>query len=154
MEIALYEPDIPQNTGTMIRLCACLGVRLHIIEPCGFAYGEAKMRRAMMDYYDLASIVRHCAWQSFLDWRQEHHAGRLILLTTRATQRHTGFAFRPGDMLLLGRESSGAPEHVHAAADDKVKIALRSQARSLNVALAGAMVLGEALRQTNAYPES
>lgn len=110
------------------------------------------MRRAMMDYYELANITRHGSWHAFLDWRQIQGSGRLLLLTTRATQSHIDFAFQADDMLLLGRESQGAPPYVHAAADAKIKIPLRANARSLNVAVAGAMVLGEALRQTNAYP--
>lgn len=152
MELALFEPDIPQNTGALIRLAACFNVPLHIIEPCGFAFGEAKMKRSMMDYYDLAHITRHNSWQVFCDWRTANHKGRLLLLTTRARQTHIDFAFRPNDMLLLGRESSGAPELVHQAADAKIKIPLVAGVRSLNVAVAGAMVLGEGLRQTGGYP--
>lgn len=152
MELALFEPDIPQNTGTLIRLCACLDVRLHIIEPCGFPFGEAKMKRAMMDYYELARITRHTSWQAFLDWHQLQRSSRLILLTTRGSTQHIDFCFRPNDMLLLGRESSGAPAHVHAAVDEKIKIPLIARARSFNVAIAAAMALGEGLRQTNLYP--
>jgi len=152
MELALFEPDIPQNTGTLIRLCACLAVPLHIIEPCGFAFSEAKMKRAMMDYVDLAHITRHNSWQAFLTARNSKPSGRLILLSTHANTAHIDFAFARDDMLLLGRESSGAPQYVHDTVDEKVKIPLAPNARSLNVAIAGAMVLGEALRQTKGFP--
>lgn len=152
MELILFEPDIPQNTGTLIRLSACFGVGLHIIEPCGFAFGEAKMKRAMMDYYGKAAITRHTSWRAFCDWRQAHHGGRLLLLSTHAAERHIDFAFRPDDMLLLGRESSGAPDYVHRAADARIKIPLAAGVRSLNVALAGAIVLAEGLRQTGLFP--
>jgi len=143
ISIALFEPDIPQNTGSLIRLAACMGVALHIIEPCGFPFDDKRVHRASMDYYDLAVIKRHSSWQKFLESRH----GRLILLTTKATQAYTEFAFKPDDILLLGRESSGVPDHVRAAVDVSVTIPMQSQARSLNVALAASMVLGEAIRQ-------
>jgi tRNA (cytidine/uridine-2'-O-)-methyltransferase len=143
MNIALFEPDIPQNTGSLIRLSACMGVKLHIIEPCGFPLDDKRLRRTAMDYYDLAAITRHTSWQTFLSARR----GRLILLTTKATEAYTEFTFKPDDILLLGRESSGVPDEVRKTVDASVTVPMRSEARSLNVALAAAMVLGEALRQ-------
>ncbi len=135
MRLALYEPDIPQNLGAFIRLSACLGVPLDVIEPCGFPLDDKR-------------IVRHASWQSF---RRDKMAGRLILLTTKAAQRFPDVAFRADDILLLGRESAGVPEDVHEAADMRLRIPLQKGARSLNVALAATMVLSEALRQTNGY---
>jgi tRNA (cytidine/uridine-2'-O-)-methyltransferase len=152
MHLALYQPDIPQNTGTLMRLSACLEVPLHIIEPCGFAFGEAKMRRAAMDYAALVNLTRHDSWQRFLDFRQEQAMGRLLLLSAHASVPYTDFAFQPHDCLLLGRESAGAPPEVHAQCDARLRIPLAAGARSLNVAVAGAMVLGEALRQTKQFP--
>ena len=147
MELALYQPDIPQNTGAMIRTCACLGVPVHIIEPCGFPFSDKGLRRAGMDYLALAEIIRHSSWRHFDEWRKG--AGkRLVLLTTKAALRYTDFEFRREDILLAGRESAGVPERVHKAADASVKIPMQKGARSLNVAVAAAMVLGEALRQT------
>lgn len=145
MDIALFEPDIPQNTGSIIRLSACLGAALHIIEPCGFAFDDKKLRRVALDYYDLANITRHASWPAFLDWKKEK---RLILLSTKAATPYMEFTFAAGDILLLGRESSGVPDDVHTAAAARIKIPMQNGARSLNVALAAAMVLGEALRQT------
>ena len=144
MLLALFEPDIPQNTGSLIRLSACMGVGLHIIEPCGFPFDDKRMRRSAMDYVDLVAIVRHRSWQAFLDWNQ---GGRLILITTKAKQCYTEFAFKKNDILLLGRESSGVPEEVRNAVDTGITIPMQPEARSLNVALAASMVLGEALRQ-------
>jgi tRNA (cytidine/uridine-2'-O-)-methyltransferase len=152
MRLALYEPDIPQNLGAFIRLAACLRVPLDIIEPCGFPVDDKRIRRAAMDYYDLADIARHTSWQAFQHGRaRQPSPGRLILLTTRATHVFPAVAFQPGDTLLLGRESAGVPDDVHAAADLRLRIPLQERARSLNVALAAAMVLGEALRQTGGY---
>ena len=148
MRLALYEPDIPQNLGAFIRLSACLGVPLDIIEPCGFPVDDKRIRRAAMDYYDLANVVRHDSWQAF---RRSHAAGRLILLTTKANETFPDMAFRADDILLLGRESAGVPDDVHEAADVRLRIPLQKGARSLNVALAATMVLSEALRQTNGY---
>lgn len=150
MRLALYEPDIPQNLGAFIRLSACLGVPLDIIEPCGFPVDDKRIRRASMDYYDLASIVRHASWQAF---RNNRAAGRLVLLTTRASDTFPTVAFRPDDILLVGRESAGVPDDVHAAADVRLRIPLQKGARSLNVALAATMVLSEALRQTQGYAD-
>lgn len=153
MQLALFEPDIPQNTGALIRLSACLGVPLHIIEPCGFPFDEARVRRAAMDYYELARITRHISWNAFLDHRQSAGSGRLVLLTTRAATPYTAFAFAPGDVLLLGRESSGVPDGVRGQVSSQVSVPMQAGARSLNVAMAAAMVVGEALRQTNSFPK-
>ncbi len=147
MQLALYQPDIPQNLGAFIRMAACLGLPLHIIEPCGFPLDDRRMRRAAMDYYDRAQIIRHAQWAEFLAAKKS----RLILLTTRAAEPYTEIGYLPGDILLLGRESAGVPQEVHDAADLRVTIPMQSGCRSLNVALAAAMVAGEAVRQT-AYP--
>lgn len=150
-ELALYQPDIPGNTGTLLRLAACTQTVLNIIGPAGFRMDDAALRRAGMDYLEIAATRRHTGWDAFEDWRKA--AGRrLVLLTTAASAPYCDFAFAPGDLVLLGRESGGVPPQVHAAADARLCIAMASGARSLNLALAGAMVLGEALRQTNAFP--
>lgn len=150
MRLALYEPDIPPNMGTLIRLGACLGVALDIIEPCGFPWDDRDLKRAAMDYGALGEVTRHFNWESFATNRPE--GARIVLLTTRAELPFTGFRFCPSDILLLGRESAGVPDHVHEAADARVTIPMRPPARSLNMALAAAMVLSEALRQTNGFP--
>ena len=141
MNIALFEPDIPQNTGSLIRLAACMGVALSIIEPCGFPFDDKRLKRVALDYYGHAKVVRHISWQAFLEWRQKR---RVILLSTHAATPYTEFSFAPDDILLLGRESSG----VRDAADARINIPMQEGVRSLNVALAASMVLGEALRQT------
>jgi tRNA (cytidine/uridine-2'-O-)-methyltransferase len=148
MRLALYEPDIPQNLGAFIRLSAGLGIPLDVIEPCGFPVDDKRIRRAAMDYYDLATLVRHASWAAF---RRDRPPGRLVLLTTTGAQRLPDATFRPDDILLLGRESAGVPPEVHAAADLRVRIPLQAGARSLNVALAASMVLSEALRQTSGF---
>ena len=148
MRLALFEPDIPQNLGAFIRLAACLGVPLDVIEPCGFPVDDKRIRRAAMDYYDLAAITRHASWNAF---QRDRAAGRLVLLTTAGATRFPDAAFQPDDTLLLGRESAGVPAEVHAAADLRLRVPLQKSLRSLNVATAAAMVLGEALRQTNGY---
>lgn len=145
MNLALFEPDIPQNAGTLIRLGACLGVAVDIIEPCGFLFSEPKLKRAGMDYLDQAELTRHASWAAF---RAARAGRRLVLLTTKAAEPYTGFAFASDDILLLGRESAGVPDFVHDAADARLLIPMRPGLRSLNVALAAAMVLGEGLRQT------
>lgn len=150
MRIALYEPDIPQNTGTILRLAACLGVEAHIIEPAGFPTSDRAFRRAGMDYLDRVALTRHASWPAFEAWRRAQRL-RLILFTTGATVSYLDYAHRPGDMLLFGRESSGAPEAVHQAADARLRIPMRPGLRSINVAMAAAMALGEAMRQTNGY---
>jgi tRNA (cytidine/uridine-2'-O-)-methyltransferase len=148
MRLALFEPDIPQNLGAFIRLSAGLGLPLDIIEPCGFPVDDKRIRRAAMDYYDLARVVRHASWAAF---RRDRAPGRLVLLTTAGAIRLPQAQFQPDDILLMGRESAGVPAEVHAAADLRVRIPLQSGARSLNVALAAAMVLSEALRQTSGF---
>jgi tRNA (cytidine/uridine-2'-O-)-methyltransferase len=140
LRLALYQPDIPQNAGSLMRLCACLGVGLDIIEPCGFLLSDRNFRRAGLDYR--GNVTRHESWERF----KPH--GRLLLLTTKASLAYTDFAFDPADTLLVGRESAGVPPEVHAAADARLLIPMRPGMRSINVAQAAAMVLGEALRQT------
>jgi tRNA (cytidine/uridine-2'-O-)-methyltransferase len=147
MRIALYEPDIPQNTGTILRLCACLGVEAHIIEPAGFPTSDRAFRRAGMDYLDQVEIVRHASWATFERWRMEAES-RLILFTTRASVSYLDHAYRSDDILLFGRESSGVPAAVHDAADARLLVPMRAGLRSLNVAMVAAMAVGEALRQT------
>ena len=149
MRLALFEPDIPQNTGALIRLGACLGVAIDIIEPCGFLWNESKLKRVAMDYLLLADVERHQNWEAF---RAVRAPSRLVLLTTKAAQPYTSFAFRPSDVLLLGRESAGVPDYVHDAAAARLTIPMRPGLRSLNVALSAAMVLGEGLRQTGGLP--
>ena len=147
MRLALFEPDIPQNTAAIIRLGACLGVPLDIIEPCGFLFSDTGFRRAGLDYIARGQIVRHTSWLAFC----EALSGRLVLLTTKASCPYTDFTFGSGDTLLLGRESAGVPEIVHETASARIRIPLRPGLRSLNVAQAAAMALGEALRQTGGY---
>lgn len=143
LRLALYQPDIPQNTGTLMRLCACLGIGMDVIEPCGFVLSDKNLRRAGMDYLDQLNWQRHGDWAAFQAQRQ----GRLIVLSTQAPIPYTDFAFEKTDTLLLGRESSGLPHDVHDCADARVIIPLQPGMRSLNVAIAGAIVLSEALRQ-------
>ncbi|HEV7386844.1 MAG TPA: tRNA (cytidine(34)-2'-O)-methyltransferase [Phenylobacterium sp.] len=151
MRLALFQPDIPQNLGAALRLGACLDVPVEVIEPCGFPLSDAGVRRAAMDYGALAEMVRHASWADFLE-SPARKAGRLLLFTTRgATALHT-FEFRPGDTLLFGRESAGAPDEVHAAADARLFIPLAPGARSLNLTVSAAIALSEALRQTNGFP--
>jgi tRNA (cytidine/uridine-2'-O-)-methyltransferase len=144
--VALYQPDIPQNTGTILRMCACLGLASAIIEPAGFLATDRKFPRAGMDYLAHLDIVRYPDWEAFEDWRRAT-GRRLLLLTTKASLPYSAFRFRPGDILLAGRESAGVPADVHDAADARLLIPMRPPMRSLNVALAVAMVAGEALRQ-------
>ena len=148
MRLALYQPDIPQNAAALMRLGACLRVPVDVIEPCGFLFSNAGFRRAGMDYLDYADVTRHETWHAFLS----RVPGRVILLTTKASLSYTAAAYRREDTLLLGRESAGVPDEVHARADERVRIPMAGDMRSLNVAQAGAMVLGEALRQTGSFP--
>lgn len=148
MNIALYEPDIPQNTGTLMRTAACLGVGVDVIEPCGFVFSDKHLRRSGMDYLDLAEVVRHNDWAAFWALRRETEGRRVVLLSTKAAVPYTDFAFQAGDILLLGSEGSGVPQNVHDVVDARVTIPMVGGARSLNVAVSCAMVLGEALRQT------
>ena len=146
MRIALYQPDIPQNTGTILRLCACLDIEAHIIAPAGFPTTDRAFRRAGMDYLDAAALVRHTSWQAFQSWRQTQGC-HLVLFTTRATLSYLDYHYRADDVLLFGRESAGVPAEVHDAADARLIIPMRPGLRSLNVAVAAAMAAGEALRQ-------
>jgi tRNA (cytidine/uridine-2'-O-)-methyltransferase len=147
MQIALYQPDIPQNTGTILRLCACLDVAAHIIEPAGFPVSDRHFRRAGMDYLDEVAIVRHDSWSKFEQWRNDGDY-RLILFTTKGTSSYLDYSYGATDILLFGRESAGVPDDVAAAADARLAIPIKLGLRSLNVAMAAAMALGEALRQT------
>jgi tRNA (cytidine/uridine-2'-O-)-methyltransferase len=147
MQIALYQPDIPQNTGTILRLCACLDVAAHIIEPAGFPVSDRHFRRAGMDYLDEVAIVRHDSWSKFEQWRNDGDY-RLILFTTKGTSSYLDYSYGATDILLFGRESAGVPDDVAAAADARLVIPIKLGLRSLNVAMAAAMALGEALRQT------
>jgi tRNA (cytidine/uridine-2'-O-)-methyltransferase len=151
MKIALYQPDIPQNTGTMLRMCACLGVQAHVIGPAGFDFSDRALRRAGLDYLAHVDLARHASWSDYLAERSaKTDGGRLVLLTTHAELRYTDFRFAAADTLLLGRESAGVPDDVHATADARIRIPVRTGLRSLNVAVAAAIVTGEALRQTGA----
>lgn len=147
MRLALYQPDIPQNCGTLLRLAACLGVGVDLIEPFGFLWDDRRLRRAGLDYAALAAVRRHSSWEAYAAVRR----GRLLLLTTAGERAYSDFTYAEGDSLLLGRESAGVPPVVHAAADARLVIPLRPGFRSLNVAVAGAMALGEALRQTGGF---
>lgn len=149
MRLVLFQPDIPQNAGTLMRLAACLGLGLDIIEPCGFLLDDRRLRRAGMDYLDRLDWRRWPSWQAYGD---ADHAGRLILLTTRASRPYTEVRFQAADRLLVGQEGSGVPDAVHAAAALAVRIPMAPELRSLNVAVAAAMVTGEALRQTGGFP--
>ena len=148
MRIALYEPDIPQNTGTILRLAACLGVEAHIVEPTGFPSSDRAFRRAGMDYLDHVMLRRHVSWAAFDAWRRTEGL-RLILFTTAASVSYLDHSYRRDDILMFGRESAGVPEAVHQAADARLLIPMRPGLRSINVAMTAAMALGEALRQTN-----
>ena len=153
LALALYQPDIPQNCGTMLRLCACLGVEASIIEPAGFPVSDRHFRRSGMDYLDAVNVTRHVSWRAFEAWRAPT-GRRLVLLSTSAALPLTDFAFAPDDILMVGRESAGAPQEVHDAADARILIPIRPGMRSINVAVCAAMALGEALRQTGLYPAS
>ena len=150
MRLALYQPDIPQNTGTILRLAACLGTPVDVVGPTGFDMTERSLRRAGLDYLKHVQIARHASFAAFESARRQR-GSRLILLTAHAALAYTDFAFAREDTLMLGRESAGAPHEVHAAADASVRIPLLEGRRSLNVAVAAAMVLGEALRQTGGF---
>ena len=147
MQIALFQPDIPQNTGTILRLCACMDVAAHIIEPAGFAISDRRFRRAGMDYLGYVALTRHDSWSKFEQWRKD--AGyRLVLFTTKAASSYLDYQYRTDDILLFGRETAGVTDEVVAAADARLVIPIKPSLRSLNVAMAAAMALGEALRQT------
>lgn len=149
--LALYQPDIPQNAGTILRLCACLRLEVHVIEPAGFDLSDRALRRAGMDYLAHVHPIRHPAWGDFEAWRRQNRR-RLVLLTTMATLPYAEFIFATDDIILVGRESAGVPAAVHAAADARLVIPMAPGLRSLNVATAAAMAVGEALRQTGGFP--
>jgi len=151
MRLALYQPDIPQNTGAILRIGACFRVPVDIIEPCGFPFDDKRLRRTVMDYGGSVDLVRHSSWERFLEDFCRAQRRRLVLLSTTGAVPYTDFAFLPGDTLLLGRESRGVPADVHEAADARVRIPLAAEMRSLNVAVAAAVVLSEALRQQGAF---
>jgi tRNA (cytidine/uridine-2'-O-)-methyltransferase len=153
MRLALFQPDIPQNLGGAIRLAACLGVPLEVVEPCGFPLSDRSLKRAALDYGPSAELVRRASWTDF-QAAPERRAGRLVLFTTRGETSHLDFAFAPGDTLLFGRESAGAPDEVHAAAAARVTIPIRPGTRSLNLVVACAIGLGEALRQSGGFPDA
>jgi tRNA (cytidine/uridine-2'-O-)-methyltransferase len=150
MRIALFEPDIPQNTGTILRTCACLGLAAHIIEPAGFPVTDRAFRRAGLDYLDQVTIVRHASFQAFDGWRRAERLD-LVLLTTAATSSYLDHSFKDDQILLFGRESAGVPQAVHNVADARITIPMRAGFRSLNIAVAFAMVAAEALRQTGGF---
>jgi len=148
IRVALFEPDIPQNTGTILRLCACLGIEAHLIEPAGFPVSDRAFRRAGMDYLDHVALQRHPSWDAFEAWRRAEGL-RLALFTTRGSQPYLAHRYRADEILLFGRESAGVPDTVHRAADARLLIPIRPQLRSINVAMAVAMAVGEAIRQTS-----
>lgn len=152
-DIALYQPDIPQNTGTTLRLAACMSVRIHLIEPAGFPISDSALKRAGMDYLERAAMTRHLSFEAFDAWRRPLNK-RLVLLTTKADRSYVDFRFGADDILLMGRESSGVPESVHELADARLTVPMSDGVRSINVAVTAGMVLGEALRQTGTFPRS
>jgi tRNA (cytidine/uridine-2'-O-)-methyltransferase len=152
IDIALYQPDIPRNTGTLLRLGACLGVAVHVIHPTGFAFSARELKRGGLDYLDLADLVEHDSYSHFDAWRREQRR-RMVLLTTKSSQSAYDFEYREGDVLVLGRESAGVPDTVAEDADARLRIPMRDGLRSINVAVAASMILGEALRQTNGFSE-
>ena len=149
MRIALYQPDIPQNTGSILRTFACLGIGVDIIEPCGFVWGNKQMKRVSLDYLDKASFVRHSDWSAFQGARKSY---RKVLLTTKTNLAFIDFKFEVNDILILGQESAGVPAEVHESVDARITIPLEAGLRSFNQAIAAAIVGGEALRQLNAFP--
>lgn len=149
MRLCFYQPEIAQNTGTLLRLAACMNVGMDIIEPCGFTFTDRKLRRSGMDYIDSVEVKRHFSWDHFL---QNKSAGRLIALDGKGENTHLSFSFEPNDLLLLGQEGNGLPDTVLQQCDHRVRIPMMPGLRSLNVAIAGAMVLNEALRQTHQFP--
>jgi len=150
-DLALYQPDIPQNTGTLLRLAACLGIDLHLIEPAGFPLSDSALKRAGMDYLERARLTRHLSFETFEAWRRSE-GRRLVLLTTKSAVPYTEFAFTHSDLLLMGRESSGVPDEVHAVADVRLTIPMVEGLRSINMAVSAGMAAGEALRQTGSFP--
>lgn len=154
MPLALYQPDIPQNVGSILRLGACFAVPLHVIEPCGFAFDDKRIKRSGMDYIEHAEYQRHVSWDAFCEWRSvQNPQPRLLVLSSKAEQSPYEFSFKPDDILLLGRESSGLPPEVHGLANARLRIPISKDVRSLNVAMAAAITLAEALRQTGNFPK-
>ena len=155
MRLALFQPDMPQNTGTLLRLGACLGVEIDIIMPCGFIFEEKTLKRYGMDYLNLVKYRKHDSWDDFMSYAKTHQDeyGRIVLLTTKSKQPYTEFEFHPNDVILLGRESAGVPEQVHQEVDARLIIPMTELARSINVAVSATMVLGEGLRQNNLFPK-
>ncbi|GGF85815.1 tRNA (cytidine(34)-2'-O)-methyltransferase [Rhizobium wenxiniae] len=151
LRIALYQPDIPGNTGTILRLAACLGLGVDIIEPAGFDISDRNLKRAGMDYLSAVSLTRHVNWAQFDEWRRSS-GRRLVLATTKSPEPYTQFAYRQNDILLFGRESAGVPENVHDAVEGRILIPMVEGQRSINVAMSAAMIAGEALRQTSWQP--
>ena len=152
LRIALYQPDIAGNTGTILRLAACLGLSVDIIEPAGFDISDRNLRRAGMDYLASVALTRHVSWQRFEEWRHDNGGRRLVLASTRAALPYTRFDFRQVDILLFGRESAGVPDHVHEDAGARILIPMVTGQRSINLAMSVAMISGEALRQTGFAP--
>lgn len=150
LSLALYQPDIPQNTGTLIRLAACLDFQLHVIHPTGFTFSQQALRRSGMDYVELAKIVEHDSFDKFEEWRHKEQR-RLVLLSTKASVSAYETEFAPNDILMVGRESVGVPETVADKADVKIRIPMAKDLRSINVALAATLIMGEAIRQTNGF---
>ncbi len=148
LRIALYQPDIPGNTGTILRLAACLGLGVDIIEPAGFDISDRNLKRAGMDYLSAVSLTRHVNWLAFDEWRRSS-GRRLVLATTKSPEAYTRFTYRPNDILLFGRESAGVPDHVHDAVEGRILIPMVEGQRSINVAMSAAMIAGEAMRQTS-----
>ncbi len=148
IKVALYQPDIPQNVGAMMRLCACLGVRLDVIGPCGFVWDDKKIRQAGLDYVDKVKLTRYNSWEQFIASTPD---SRIILMTTKTDTPYTSFEFQDGDILLAGRESAGVPDEIHESADARIAITMQNDLRSLNIVNATSMILGEALRQTNKH---
>lgn len=152
VDLALYQPDIPQNTGTLLRLGACLGIRVHVIHPTGFAFSKSSLRRTALDYLDLVDYREHVSYETFDQWRKAE-GRRLVLLSTKATRSAYGVTYGPNDILMVGRESAGVPAHIAARVDLGVRIPMAEGLRSINVALAAGLVLGEAMRQTGAFKD-
>ena len=148
ISIALYKPDIPQNTASILRLCACLGLKLHIIEPCGFNLNDSRFKRVIMDYINQSSIIRY---ENFKELLNKNKKSRVILLSTKAKMSLFKFNFRKHDIILLGRESKGVPENIHRELNNKLKIPISNNARSLNVTVAASISAAEALRQIKIF---
>ncbi len=150
MRIALYQPDIPQNTGNIFRLAACLGVSVDVIEPAGFFFEDKRLQRSLMDYIDHLDYKKHVDWEAFYQWSKTNNH-KLILLTTKSQKKYYDFKFNNSDILLFGRESAGVPEKIHQCVNERLLIPMQKGLRSLNVSSAASMVLGEALRQLNNF---